>query len=125
MPYHLDDDPNKTQKYIGYGLEKRSPSISKAVEATKGEIITYNKKSVVIPYFSQSDGKTKSAKEVWNWTDAPYLNSVSDKYCETPTKLLGHGVGISGCGATGMAKEGFGYKEIIKYFLKGVDITKI
>lgn len=125
MPYNLDDSPDRSQKYIGYGFEKRSPKVIKSVTETAGEIITYNKKSVVIPYFNQSDGRTRSGKEVWGWNDTPYLVSVKDPYCKTATKLLGHGVGISGCGATGMAEAGFNYKEIIKYYLTGVEITKV
>lgn len=37
----------------------------------------------------------------------------------------GHGVGMSQCGADYMAKKGSGYKEILKYYYKGVEITSI
>ena len=37
----------------------------------------------------------------------------------------GHGVGMSQYGALGMAKEGYSYQEIIKYYYTGVDINKI
>ncbi len=123
-PYDLDDSPDRTQKYLGYGYELRSPKVTKAIKETAGEVLMYKKKSVVIPYFNQSDGRTRSAKEVWGWSDAPYLVSVDDKNCKTATKLLGHGVGISGCGATGMAEAGFGHQEILKYYLNGIEITK-
>jgi peptidoglycan hydrolase-like amidase len=125
MPFDLDDSPDRTQKYLGYGYELRSPNVTKAIKETAGEVLLYNKKSVVIPYFNQSDGKTRSAKEVWGWSDAPYLVSVTDKYCKTATKLLGHGVGISGCGATGMAEAGFTHKEILEYYLKGIELKKV
>jgi len=37
----------------------------------------------------------------------------------------GHGVGLSQYGALGMAKEGYTYIEILKYYYTGVDIDKI
>lgn len=119
--YNLDDSPDRTQKYLGYGFEKRSANVVKALQETAGKIVTFKGKSVVIPYFNNSDGKTRSAEEVWGWKDAPYVVSVSDSYCKTPNILLGHGVGISGCGATGMVEAGFKHEEIIKYYLTGVD----
>ncbi|MEH7074327.1 stage II sporulation protein D [Neobacillus drentensis] len=39
------------------------------------------------------------------------------------TKGFGHGVGMSQYGANGMAKEGKSYKEIVKHYYKGVQIT--
>jgi len=123
-PYHLNDDPNATQKYIGYGMELRSPTISKAVMQTSGMVVQYQNETIKVPYFNQSAGFTKSAKDVWGWSSNPYLNGVADPYCKA-TSFLGHGVGISGCGATQMAKEGFDFDEIIKYYLPGVAIKKI
>ena len=123
-PYHLNDDPNSTQKYIGYGMELRSPTITKAVEQTAGQVVSFDKKAIKVPYFNQSAGFTKSAKQVWGWNNTPYLKGVSDPYCKQ-TSFLGHGVGISGCGASQMAKEGFDFEQIIKYYLPGVEIRKI
>ncbi len=37
----------------------------------------------------------------------------------------GHGVGMSQCGANYMAQKGSDYKEILKYYYKGVEITKL
>lgn len=120
-PYHLNDDPNHTQKYVGHGLELRSPNIVAAVAETKGKIVTYKGKPVITPYFNQSDGRTRSAEEVWGWTTTPYLQSVPDEFCGT-TELKGHGVGLSGCGATELAKTGKTAEEIIKYYMPGVEI---
>ena len=122
-PYDLDDDPDHTQKYRGYGYEKRSPNSVKSVEETKGVVITYNGKVVITPYFSSSDGKTRSAQLLWGWTDTTYLISIDDPYC-SGMKFAGHGVGMSGCGALGMAKNGSTYDEILKYYYKGVMLEK-
>ena len=123
-PYHLDDDPNVSQKYLGYAFEVLTPIISKAVDETRGQVVTYNGELVKTPYFSQSDGEwTKSALDVWNW-DAPFLVSVNDSYCDS-TEFWGHGVGMSGCGARGMAEAGFNYVSILKHYYTGIEIADL
>ena len=123
-PYDLDDDPEHTQKYRGYGVEKRSPNSVKSVEDTRGMVIKYLGKIVLAPYFSTSNGATLSAREAWGWQDAAYLPSVDDPYCIGMTRA-GHGVGMSGCGALGMAKNGSTYDQILKYYYKGITLDKI
>lgn len=123
-PFHLTDDPQTSQKYTGYGAEKRSPNAVKAVEATKNMVVTYNGKVVKTPYFSSDDGRTRSAEEVWGWKDTPYLQSVSDPYC-VGKPMAGHGVGLSGCGSLGMAQAGKTWIEIIKYYYQGVEVKSL
>lgn len=124
LPYDGSDDPAIFQRYLGYGVELRSPNFSSAVLATKDRVVTYNGKLIKTPYFNQSSGKTLSALEVWGWKDTPYLQSVSDPYCEG-LKQNGHGVGLSGCGAEGMAKAGKTYDAIIHYYYQGVEIEEM
>ncbi len=122
--YDASDDPNIFQKYLGYGYEQRYGEWVDAVTATKGTIVLYEGKLVKTPYFTQSDGRTRSAEEVWGWKDTPYLVSVLDPLC--PEKVQkGHGVGLSGCGAEQAARNGKSYDEIIKYYYRGVDIGKV
>jgi hypothetical protein len=124
-PYDLDDDPNTSQKYLGYGMEDRSPQVVKAVKATKGQVVTYDGDLVKTPYFSQSNGtKTKSAKSVWGWSNTPHLVSVSDSYCDA-NSFAGHGVGLSGCGARGMAEDGDDYLEILNHYYTGIEVTDL
>lgn len=40
------------------------------------------------------------------------------------TKGYGHGVGMSQYGANGMAKQGYKYDEILKYYYKGININE-
>ncbi len=124
-PYDLDDDPEVSQKYLGHGLEKRSPNVAKAVDNTRGEVVKYQGQLVKTPYFNQSDGTTtKSAKSVWGWTTTPYLLPVDDSLCDGE-EFLGHGVGLSGCGATAMAEDGKTYLEILTHYYTGVNIEEI
>ena len=44
---------------------------------------------------------------------------------EINTKGYGHGVGMSQYGALAMAKKGYTYDEILKYYYQGVDIKEI
>jgi len=41
------------------------------------------------------------------------------------TKGFGHGIGMSQFGANGMAKEGKTYKEIVKHYYQGVEISTV
>lgn len=53
--------------------------VSQAVEATKGQVLTYdNKIATYIKYFSTSTGKTEDSLEVFG-TSQPYLKSVESK----------------------------------------------
>ncbi len=122
-PFNLSDDPERSQKYLGYGFEKRNTTGVKAVVDTKDRVVTYNGKLIKTPYFSSDDGRTRSAQEVWGWTDTPYLASVDDPGCKGMT-MQGHGVGLSGCGSLYFANLGKKYDEIIKYYFKGVEIKK-
>ena len=52
------------------------------------------------------------------------ITKDNDNYIIT-TKGYGHGVGMSQYGANGMAKENHPYEEILKYYYKDIEITKI
>lgn len=120
---HFTVDAKYDQIYRGYNLAKRVPEISQAVQDTKGYAVTYNNEIVITPYFSQSDGRTRSWQEVWGGDPKPWLVSVSDPYNDGKEKL-GHGVGMSAQGAIGFAQDGKNYQEILKYYYTGIKIEK-
>ena len=53
---HADEfyimDATYDQVYRGYGAEARTPNVVAAVDATRGQIVTYNGKLAITPYFS-------------------------------------------------------------------------
>jgi len=112
------------QVYRGYNSEIRVPNFVKAVEETRGIVVTYNGEVVVTPYFSQSDGRTRSWEEVWAGSPKPWLVSRPDPYCAGMT-LWGHGVGFSARGAHGMAEAGNNFEQILKYYYMGVELKRI
>ncbi len=137
-PYDGSDDPDVFQKYLGYGYELRSPNAVKYVDETNGEMIAYGGEIIKPWYFSESDGRVRSYKEycqarVDNGTlskttkceDIPYLMGGVDPGGVGKT-LKGHGVGISGIGATYFAANmEWKYPQIIRYYLEGTEIKKV
>lgn len=137
QPYDGSDDPAEFQKYLGYNYELRG-NMPEAVEETKGLVITHNGKVVKTPYFTSSGGRTKTAAEArWNVDDFLFTKSVSDPWsCGLTSKVIdstfscpenakGHGVGVSGMGAAGLAREGKTFREILDYFFDDVEIEKL
>ncbi|MCC7357550.1 hypothetical protein IT408_03535 [Candidatus Uhrbacteria bacterium] len=124
---HADEfytvDAKYDQVYRGYGAEARSPKIVAGVDATRGQIVTYQEKLAITPYFSRSDGRTRSWSEVWGGSYA-WLMTVPVPQDNGKT-LWGHGVGMSASGALGMANEGRNYQEILKHFYTGIDLRQI
>ncbi|MEK6646696.1 MAG: SpoIID/LytB domain-containing protein [Candidatus Firestonebacteria bacterium] len=67
-----------SQVYNGVSAERETTN--KAIEDTRGEILTYNGKNISTPFFANCGGHTETNKNVWSG-DCPYLISVSCKYC--------------------------------------------
>lgn len=117
-------DATYDQVYRGYGAEARSPTIVAAVEATRGQIVTYDGKLAITPYFSRSDGRTRDWTEVWGGGGVAWLKSVSVPH-DVGKTLWGHGVGMSATGALQMdAKDGATYDQILKHFYTGTELRR-
>jgi len=112
------------QVYRAYGSETIRPNVVAAVQATAGQMVTYNGDIVVTPYFSRSDGHTRSWTDVWGGAAKPWLVSVPAPHDAGQT-LWGHGVGMSASDALGWANDGKTYDWILKYFYTGTVLKKI
>ncbi len=112
------------QVYRGYVAETILPKVSQAVDSTRGQVVTYNDVPVVTPYFSQSDGRTRSWSEAWGGADKAWLVSVSVP-SDVNNSLWGHGVGMSCRAAINMANEGMTYDQILKYFYQGTGLRQL
>ena len=124
---HADEnytvDAKYDQVYRGYGAESRNPNVVAAVEVTRGQIVTYNGKLALTPYYSRSDGRTRSWTEVWGGGPYAWLVSVPVPWDNGRT-LWGHGVGLSATGALGMANDGKTYDQILTYFYTGTELRR-
>lgn len=72
-----------------YGWKMKK--IKEAVEATKGEILTYNGKPINASFFSTSNGYTENAEEYWS-NSVPYLKSVKSPWDADSPKFKGRKV---------------------------------
>lgn len=104
-PYRINDT-TESQVYKGYSAE--TSRTNQAVDATKGETVSYKNQIVSTYFFSTSGGRTQNVEDVWSKA-APYLRSVPDLYENDPAmkpwvisltrsqinnKLLGKGYNI-------------------------------
>ena len=113
------------QLYLGYDSEMAMSNVAQAARDTRGIMVTYNNEIVTTPYFGNSNGWTKSWKNVWGGTDKPWLQPVKAGYDSGRTKK-GHGVGMSQRDAAIRAdKEGLSFEELLKYYYTGVRVEKM
>lgn len=200
------DNTTNTQVYLNEEEMKKSwqdhyedykAKIEKAIEATRGEIMTYQGECITALFYSSSNGKSENVENYFAGSPKSYLVSVDSPWDEKydssflreksfsraelnqcfgdfvyrdmirypsgrvqsmvingknytgrqvreelqlassdftiekegddfvfVTKGNGHGVGMSQYGAQGMAKEGYGYVDILKHYYQGIDITR-
>ena len=113
------------QVYKGYAAEKSNPNGSRAVEETRGTVVTYEHKPVVTPYFTRSNGMTRGWKSVWGGKDKPWLIPVVASY-DAGKKMLGHGVGMSTLDAKArVQKDGWNFDQVLTYYYTGVLLEKV
>lgn len=111
------------QVYKGYASELIRPNVVRAVEETRGQVVTYGGEIVVTPYFSRSDGRTRSWTEVWSSKVHPWLVSKPAPY-DQGKELWGHGVGMSASDAVGRAAAGTPWQDILKYYYTGIELKQ-
>jgi peptidoglycan hydrolase-like amidase len=117
-------DATYDQVYRGYNFELRASKVAEAVEATRGQVVAYQNVPVITPYFSHSDGRTRSWEEVWAGDPKPWLVSVPDPAC-AGMDLFGHGVGMSALGAIAMANDGQTAADILSYYYQGTGLVTL
>ncbi|MDD5251546.1 MAG: SpoIID/LytB domain-containing protein [Patescibacteria group bacterium] len=122
--YHDVNTTGNDQVYKGYASELVRPNVVRAAEETRGSVVIYNGEIVVTPYFSRSDGRTRSWTEVWSSTPHPWLISKPCPH-DAGLDLWGHGVGLSANDAVGRANDGESWTDILKYYYTGVEIKRL
>lgn len=102
----------KRRESWGADADKNWDKISRAVDETSGEVITYNGEVISAVFHSTSSGKTESSKDVWGG-DRPYLVSV-ESYGDTLSPKYKSEKEIS------LAE----FKKIAEKNIEGVDFKK-
>jgi SpoIID/LytB domain protein len=123
--FDITNTPND-QIYRGYEFEIITPRLSSALNKVRGVIATDNEadKPVVTVYFSDSDGKTRSAQQVWGSSRFSHLQSVEDPHHDA-SSCVGHCVGMSAQGAYGFAaNDNWNFQKILTYYFKGIRLIK-
>lgn len=115
--YDLNDTPSD-QAYGGASAENRGTT--KAVNDTKGIVLTHNQRIISAFYTASAGGKTKTTS--WS-SNVPYLRSVPS--FDSGVAKKGHGVGMSQHGANNLAKQGYNAYQILKYFYKDVSFARL
>lgn len=113
------------QLYLGKEAEDTLPNVVAAAEATRGVFVTYENEIVTTPYFGNSNGWTKSWKNVWGGTNKPWLAPVRANY-DTGKRQNGHGVGMSQLDAYNRVKnENVDFVDLLKYYYTGTKLEKM
>ena len=123
-PYHGSDTGKSFQSYSGVAYEEDNPKWVQSVLDTKNKVIKKGGKIVKAAYFSSDERRPRSPLQN-GWKNFPFaevFRSKPDPWCKGMT-LRGHGVGMSGCGAEGQAREGKKYIEILEYYYPGTSVT--
>lgn len=120
---HILNAGEGDQVYHGVGAELRRPMLSRAVEETRGIVVTYSGGVVATPYFAQSDGRTKSWAEVYGSPARLWLVSVETPY-DLGKSRRGHGIGMSQMDAYGRAKSGATAEQILKHYYTGIELKR-
>ena len=119
LGFDLKDTP-EDQAYGGASAE--TTRTNKAVEDTKGIVLTYDMKVITAYYSASAGGQSVTASDVWGG-NLPYLRSVPS--FDDDVKKNGHGVGMSQHGANNLAKQGYNAYQILQYFYKDITFARL
>ena len=123
-PYDGSDTGASFQSYSGVAYEEDNAKWLQSVQDTKDQVLMKDGDIVKAAYYSSNTGRTRSpAENGWkNFPHAEVFSSKPDPWC-AGMSLRGHGVGMSGCGAEGQARQGKKYREILEYYYPKTTVT--
>lgn len=112
------------QVYHGMAREYSGTRLRQAVADTRGQVMTYDGKTIMAVYFSRADGHTRSWHETWGGVFKPWAVGVPDPY-SVGQRLLGHGIGLPLRSANAMAETGANGEQILASYYTDVDFGAI
>jgi len=107
----------KRLKKAGYNVGKiRKISVQRGVHRVK--FVVVNRKKIPVNKFRAAVGYTA----IWS---NDFSVSLRRGKISFSGKGAGHGVGVCQYGMAGMAKKGKNYKQILEYYLKGIELRRL
>lgn len=94
-------------------------------EINISDVKTTNTKRVISLNINGKNFKGSEIKSIFNLRSTSFSIEIKEDKVNFIVNGFGHGVGMSQYGANGMAKEGYDYKDILKYYYKNCEIKKI
>jgi hypothetical protein len=107
--------------YRGFVRELAGPRLRQAIEATRGQVITYQGEIIEAPFFTQAGGYTISHKDAGWGAARPWAPGVEDPV-SADDWFIGHGVGMPLQSSNKLANLGYAAEQIVKFYFIGVDI---
>ncbi|MFB4169795.1 stage II sporulation protein D [Virgibacillus sp. JSM 102003] len=107
----------EVEKQLGLELPNNNPL---AMEITRTESNRVAKLKVADQTFTG-----RKVREKLKLKSSDFSIEQKNDHLIFTTKGFGHGIGMSQYGANGMAKEGKNYKEIVKYYYKGIEVNQL
>lgn len=119
------------EEFIGQGGELfRKKTRKAALEITAAELlgaISITKRDKAGYALEVTvDGKAHSGEEIrllYEWSSSAFSFKEVDGKIRVTTKGTGHGLGVSLYAANQLAKDGYSYKDILKYFYQGIEFV--
>ncbi len=75
------------QRYQGI-TRQTSPNVQAAIDATCGEVLTYNGEVCDARFYKCCGGRTEVFETCWAETPHPYIESVEDSFCDTSDRRI-------------------------------------
>ncbi|MGG6240007.1 SpoIID/LytB domain-containing protein [Nodosilinea sp. AN01ver1] len=79
----LFDVASTTASQVYQGLASETPSVQAAVNATQGQVLTYQGRVIEAVFHSSSGGYTENSEDIWQRA-TPYLRAVADYDQDAP-----------------------------------------
>lgn len=119
----ISDDASKAQAFRADRTNYKN--CNTAVEATRGEVLTYGGKYAGTYFCHSNGGRTYSSEEVWG-SKRNYLMARKDEWTlATGAKKNGHGIGLSQVGAKYAGEHGVPYREILSFYYPYTTLKKL
>ena len=116
--FYSTKEISKEEFLFNLGLDKNSSVDIKNINKTKtGRVIDME--------INGNKIKSSRIRDAFGLRSTSFLTKILEDKIVFSVTGYGHGVGMSQYGANGMAKEGYKYEEILKYYYKNCEIKKI